>query len=143
MFDLKLAEDISLIEQNREFVEYYQSNSSEDGTKLIPNIKCPILTSACPGWVCYAEKTHGSWILPTISRVKSAQQIMGSMIKWHLSEKLRVMPSDICHITIMPCFDKKLEGKINSSKLAENIILKFANFAISVWGSCYVTLIDK
>ena len=118
MFDLKLAEDISLIEQNREFVEYYQSNSPKDGTNLIPNNKRPILTSACPGWICYAEKTHGSWILPFISRVKSAQQIMGSMIKRHLSDKLKVMPSDICHITIMPCFDKKLEGKINGRNSA-------------------------
>lgn len=110
VFDLKLAEDISLIEQNREFVECYQSNSSADGSHNKSNNKRPILTSACPGWICYAEKTHGSWILPFISRVKSAQQIMGSMIKVHLSEKLRVLPSDICHITIMPCFDKKLEA---------------------------------
>ena len=113
VFDLKLAEDISLIEQNREFIECYQSNSSADGTNLISNTKRPILTSSCPGWICYAEKTHGSWILPFISRVKSAQQIMGSMIKHHLSQKLRVLPNDICHITIMPCFDKKLEGKKN------------------------------
>jgi iron only hydrogenase large subunit-like protein len=28
-----------------------------------------------PGWICYAEKTHGSWVLPYISRVKSAQQV--------------------------------------------------------------------
>jgi hypothetical protein len=27
------------------------------------------------GWICYAEKTHGNWILPYISRVKSAQQV--------------------------------------------------------------------
>ena len=27
------------------------------------------------GWICYAEKTHGSWILPYVSKVKSAQQV--------------------------------------------------------------------
>lgn len=33
----------------------------------------PMLASACPGWVCYAEKTHGSYILPYISTAKSPQ----------------------------------------------------------------------
>ena len=33
----------------------------------------PMLASACPGWVCYAEKTHGSFILPYISTAKSPQ----------------------------------------------------------------------
>ena len=27
----------------------------------------PMLASACPGWVCYAEKTHGEHVLPYIS----------------------------------------------------------------------------
>ena len=27
-----------------------------------------VLSSLCPGWVCYAEKTHGDWLLPYISR---------------------------------------------------------------------------
>ncbi len=32
-----------------------------------------MLASACPGWVCYAEKTHGDYILPYISFTKSPQ----------------------------------------------------------------------
>ena len=32
-----------------------------------------MLASACPGWVCYAEKTHGTFILPYISTAKSPQ----------------------------------------------------------------------
>ena len=69
-----------------------------------------MISSACPGWVCYAEKTHGSWILPHISKVKSAQQIMGSLVKDHLSKKLQASPDSIFHLTVMPCFDKKLEA---------------------------------
>ena len=109
VFDLKVPEDISLIEQTKEFVEQYQNKrSTEASTK---SGKHTILTSACPGWICYAEKTHGSWILPYISRVKSGQQIMGSIVKQHLSKKLQVSSSDIIHVAVMPCFDKKLEGK--------------------------------
>ena len=33
----------------------------------------PMLASACPGWVCYAEKTHGEYVLPHISATKSPQ----------------------------------------------------------------------
>lgn len=107
VFDLKLAEDISLLEQKHEFLQHYQNNNSQSPNE---HSKRPILTSSCPGWICYAEKTHGSWILPYISRVKSAQQIMGSIVKKHLSDKLRIPPQQIYHITVMPCFDKKLEA---------------------------------
>ena len=105
VFDLKLAEDISVIELHREFVEVYQSQNSDSMSK-----KHTILTSSCPGWICYAEKTHGSWILPHISKVKSAQQIAGSHVKHGLSDKLKVAPNRIYHVTLMPCFDKKLEA---------------------------------
>lgn len=33
----------------------------------------PMLASACPGWVCYAEKTHGDTVLPFISTTRSPQ----------------------------------------------------------------------
>ena len=35
----------------------------------------PLLVSSCPGWVVYAEKTHGSYILPYLSTAKSPQAI--------------------------------------------------------------------
>lgn len=103
VFDLRVAHHISLIEHCKEFVEKFREGGAA-------GFKRPILTSACPGWICYAEKTHGSWILPFISRVKSAQQIMGSLVKRHLSEKMCVLPEKTFHLTVMPCFDKKLEA---------------------------------
>lgn len=33
------------------------------------------------GWICYAEKTHGNFILPYISTARSPQQVMGSLVK--------------------------------------------------------------
>ena len=35
---------------------------------------------------------------------------MGSIVKTHLARKLNIDPSRISHITLMPCFDKKLEA---------------------------------
>ncbi len=92
VFDLRLAEDVSLLEHRKEFVSRFRS----------ADFKRPLLTSSCPGWICYAEKTHGHWILPHVSRVRSAQQIMGAFIK----EKFPLCK----HVTVMPCFDKKLEA---------------------------------
>ncbi|XP_050532652.1 cytosolic iron-sulfur assembly component 3 [Daktulosphaira vitifoliae] len=106
VYDLKLAEDIALLESQEEFMERYQSaNNTKSKNKILP-----MLASSCPGWVCYAEKTHGHFILPYISRVKSPQQIMGSLIKDYISKLKNVSRKDIYHITLMPCFDKKLEA---------------------------------
>lgn len=75
IFDTTFSREFSLVESQREFVDRFNAN------------KTPILTSACPGWICYAEKTHGSFILPYISSVKSPQQVMGSLVKGILKIK--------------------------------------------------------
>lgn len=77
-------------------------------SKVAPPPK-PILASSCPGWVCYAEKTHPH-VLPHISKVKSPQALMGTLLKTTLSRKLGIPPSRIWHLAVMPCFDKKLEA---------------------------------
>lgn len=69
----------------------------------------PILASSCPGWVCYAEKTH-PYVLPHLSKVKSPQALLGTMLKTTLSRKLGIPPERIWHLSVMPCFDKKLEA---------------------------------
>ena len=75
VFDTSTAREMSIRESQNEFIEQYQ------------NKKLPLLASACPGWICYAEKTHG-FLLPHISKVKSSQQIMGSMIKDYICQKM-------------------------------------------------------
>ncbi|RMZ85770.1 hypothetical protein DV737_g499, partial [Chaetothyriales sp. CBS 132003] len=69
----------------------------------------PILASACPGWICYAEKTHPH-ILPHLSSLKSAQALSGTLLKSVICKALGVQPSQVWHLAIMPCFDKKLEA---------------------------------
>lgn len=71
--------------------------------------KKPILTSACPGWICYAEKTH-PYILPHLSRLKSPQALAGTLVKSILARQFKVNPENIWHLALMPCFDKKLEA---------------------------------
>ncbi|KAF2076175.1 hypothetical protein CYY_002528 [Polysphondylium violaceum] len=104
LFDSSFSRDFSLLESANEFVARY---------KKTIDLPLPMLASACPGWICYAEKTHGDYILPYISTTKSPQQIMGTLVKYYFSEKINKKPSDIYHVTIMPCYDKKLEASRN------------------------------
>ena len=81
--------------------------NNEGMSTIIP--KRPILSSACPGWICYAEKTHPH-VLPHLSRLKSPQALTGTLLKTVLSQRLNIRPDQIWHVSIMPCFDKKLEA---------------------------------
>ncbi|KAI0371032.1 iron hydrogenase [Pilatotrama ljubarskyi] len=100
VYDTTFARHISLLEHAKEFTE--RKTGSGDG-------KLPMLASACPGWVCYAEKTHAE-MLPFISRTKSPQQVMGTLVKEWLGAKWGKQPDQIYHVTVMPCYDKKLEA---------------------------------
>lgn len=71
VYDTTFARHISLLEHSREFWERKQKTGED---------QLPMLASACPGWICYAEKTHAE-MLPFISRTKSPQQIMGTLVK--------------------------------------------------------------
>lgn len=61
------------------------------------------------GWVCYAEKLHSN-SLPYISQVKSAQQIFGALVKLVYSKWNNYSPDQIYHVSVMSCFDRKLEA---------------------------------
>ncbi|VEU23324.1 DEKNAAC104635 [Brettanomyces naardenensis] len=69
----------------------------------------PKLSSTCPGWVMYVEKTH-PFLLPHMDRAKSPQQITGLLLKRLAAREYGVKPDQIYHLSIMPCFDKKLEA---------------------------------
>jgi len=71
--------------------------------------KKPILASACPGWICYAEKTHPH-VLPHLSQLKSPQALAGTLVKSVLARRFGIHPSKVWHVALMPCFDKKLEA---------------------------------
>nr|XP_054499362.1 cytosolic iron-sulfur assembly component 3 isoform X3 [Agelaius phoeniceus] len=103
VFDTTFSRNFSLLESQQEFVRRFQ-RQAEDKKAL------PMLASACPGWICYAEKTHGSFIIPHISTTKSPQQVMGSLVKGYFAEQQHLPPDRIYHVTVMPCYDKKLEA---------------------------------
>ena len=99
--DTNAMREVSLVLGSEEILQ--SSASANDAFKR------PILSSACPGWICYAEKTHPH-VLPHLSRLKSPQALTGTLLKTVLSKSLNLHPDQIWHVAVMPCFDKKLEA---------------------------------
>jgi iron only hydrogenase large subunit-like protein len=101
VWDTTFSRHLSLLETRIE----YQQRSVKGKEKA----GLPILASACPGWVCYAEKAQGD-LLPLMSNVRSSQGIMGALVKNWWAGKMGLTPNEVYHVTAMPCYDKKLEA---------------------------------
>lgn len=99
VLDISVARSITLTFLAEEFIEWYEKGkNSSDG---------PLIVSACPGWVCFAEKRYPDF-LPLLSRTRSPQQIAGVLTKHYYNGAYGA--SEIFHCSVMPCFDKKLEA---------------------------------
>ncbi|XP_047636996.1 cytosolic iron-sulfur assembly component 3 isoform X1 [Phacochoerus africanus] len=103
VFDTAFSRNFSLLESQREFVRRFRGQAGSQQA-------LPVLTSACPGWICYAEKTHGHALLPHISTARSPQQVMGALVKDFFAQQQHLTPDKIYHVAVMPCHDKKLEA---------------------------------
>ena len=93
-----------------------QVTNAETAQEFMQRVACGgggsvngMLSSTCPGWVCYVEKSQPC-ALPYLSAVRSPQQIQGVIVKRILARALGVPSSRVFHCTLMPCFDKKLEA---------------------------------
>lgn len=93
VFDTSFARHIALKEHVSEFLQRRNQTQQQlaDGdappASSIEVLPLPMLASACPGWICYAEKAH-SEMLPFIARTKSPQQVMGTLVKKWMGKKL-------------------------------------------------------
>ncbi|PKI84136.1 Nar1p [Malassezia vespertilionis] len=104
VYDTSFARHLALREHTREFFERRHARDAN----IVDRPRLPMLASACPGWVCYAEKAHTE-MLPFIAQTKSPQQISGVLAKQVIGPHLHADGS-VYHVTVMPCYDKKLEA---------------------------------
>ncbi|KAK8853114.1 cytosolic Fe-S cluster assembly factor NAR1 [Kwoniella newhampshirensis] len=103
VWDTTFARHMSLKETAVEFHERKDKKGKGKAVEL------PMLASACPGWVCYAEKAQGD-LLPLLSAARSSQGIIGALAKQWYGGRTSHRPDEIYHVTAMPCYDKKLEA---------------------------------
>ncbi|CAJ2642678.1 unnamed protein product [Trifolium pratense] len=108
IFDTSCSRDLTLVESCVEFTTRYRQSQLVDDERSKSSL--PMIASACPGWICYAEKQLEPIVLPYISSVKSPQQTIGTIIKRYVCQDMELRPEEVYHVTVMPCYDKKLEA---------------------------------
>lgn len=99
VFDTNFSADLTIMEEGSELIKRLTSNSD-----------LPLITSCSPGWVNYIEKFYPN-LINHLSSCKSPQQMMGAIIKTYYAEKVKIDPSKIFVVSIMPCTAKKAECK--------------------------------
>lgn len=103
VFDTDFAADLTIMEESTELLS--RLSRFLEGDK---DVKLPILTSCCPGWVNFFE--HNFPEMKDIpSTARSPQQMFGSIAKSYFAEKIKVDRKDMIVVSIMPCLAKKYE----------------------------------
>lgn len=98
VFDTNFSADVTIVEEASEFIERFLHRR---GT-------LPLITSCCPSWTDFMEKTHYDFI-DNFSTAKSPQQMLGVLAKTYYAEKLGIDPAKMYVVSIMPCTAKKYE----------------------------------
>ncbi|MGP1515621.1 MAG: NADH-dependent [FeFe] hydrogenase, group A6 [Bacteroidales bacterium] len=114
VFDTDFAADLTIMEEGTEMLGRIEKYMKGD-----KNVKLPIMTSCCPGWVNFFE-TYYPDMLDIPSTAKSPMQMFGAIAKSYWVEKLGIKREDMVVVSIMPCVAKKFECQRNEFKVDGN-----------------------
>ncbi|MFA8450202.1 MAG: NADH-dependent [FeFe] hydrogenase, group A6 [Bacteroidales bacterium] len=103
VFDTDFAADLTIMEEGTELLG--RLNDHLSGKK---DVKLPILTSCCPGWVNFFEY-HFPELKDIPSTARSPQQMFGAIAKTYFADKISIKREDMVVVSIMPCIAKKYE----------------------------------
>jgi NADP-reducing hydrogenase subunit HndD len=103
VFDTDFAADLTIMEEGTELLGRLSRYLAGDR-----QVKLPMLTSCCPGWVNFFE-----YYFPELkdipSTARSPQQMFGSIAKTYFAEKIGIKREDMVVVSVMPCLAKKYE----------------------------------
>jgi NADP-reducing hydrogenase subunit HndD len=114
IFDTDFAADVTIMEEGTELLDRLGRHLAGD-----KDVKLPILTSCCPGWVNFFESQFPD-MLDIPSTARSPQQIFGSIAKTYFADKLKIKREDMVVVSIMPCLAKKYEAQRDEFKVEDN-----------------------
>ncbi|TVQ11802.1 MAG: NADH:ubiquinone oxidoreductase [Bacteroidetes bacterium] len=103
VFDTDFAADLTIMEEGTELLDRLSRHLNGD-----KEVRLPILTSCCPGWVSFFEY-HYPDLLDVPSTARSPQQMFGAIAKTYFAEKQKLNRKDMIVVSIMPCVAKKYE----------------------------------
>lgn len=105
VFDTDFAADLTIMEEGTELLGRLTKFLNGD-----KNVKLPLLTSCCPGWVNFFEHQFPE-MREIPSTAKSPQQMFGAIAKTYMADKLGVKREDLVVVSVMPCLAKKYEAQ--------------------------------
>src|SRR5690554_5844537 len=114
VFDTDFGADLTIMEEGTELLNRIKGYLAGD-----PNVRIPLLTSCCPGWVNFFEHNFPD-LLDVPSTAKSPQQMFGAIAKTYFAEKIGVKREDLVVVSIMPCLAKKYECQRDEFKVDGN-----------------------
>jgi len=114
IFDTDFAADLTIMEEGTELLDRLTRFLNGD-----KNVKLPILTSCCPGWVNFFEHNFTD-MLDVPSSAKSPQQMFGAIAKSYFAEKLGKKRDELVVVSVMPCLAKKYECQRDEFKVDGN-----------------------
>ncbi len=114
VFDTDFSADLTIMEEGTELLQRVKGYLKGD-----PNVRLPILTSCCPGWVNFFEHNYPD-LLDVPSTAKSPQQMFGAIAKTYFADKIGVKRSDLIVVSVMPCLAKKYECQRDEFKVGGN-----------------------
>jgi NADP-reducing hydrogenase subunit HndD len=103
VFDTDFAADLTIMEEGAEILDRLSKHLSGD-----KEVKLPILTSCCPGWVNFLEHNFAD-MKDVPSTAKSPQQMFGAIAKSYFAQKMGIKREDMVVVSVMPCLAKKYE----------------------------------
>ncbi len=103
VFDTDFAADLTIMEEGTELLGRLGKHLAGD-----KDVKLPILTSCCPGWVNFFEHQFPD-MLDIPSTAKSPQQMFGAIAKTYFADQLEKKREDVVVVSVMPCLAKKYE----------------------------------
>ena len=111
VFDTDFAADLTIMEEGSELLDRLTRYLKGD-----KNVKLPILTSCCPGWVNFFEHNFPD-LMDVPSTAKSPQQMFGPIAKEYFGKKLGIERKNMIVVSIMPCLAKKYECQRDEFKV--------------------------
>ncbi|QKG80513.1 NADH-dependent [FeFe] hydrogenase, group A6 [Tenuifilum thalassicum] len=120
IFDTDFAADLTIMEEGTELLDRLTRFLNGD-----KDVKLPILTSCCPGWVNFFEHNFTD-MLDVPSSAKSPQQMFGAIAKSYFAEKLGKKREELVVVSVMPCLAKKYECQRDEFKVDDNPDVDFS-----------------
>lgn len=120
VFDTDFAADLTIMEEGAELLDRLGRFLGGD-----KEVKLPMLTSCCPGWVNFFEYYYPD-MLDIPSTARSPQQMFGSIAKSYFADKIKVDRKNMVVVSIMPCVAKKYEATREEFKVDGNPDVDFS-----------------